>query len=277
MLAAVGGVASAAELLPMVDWYVWVGTIAVTLVPMAAWAHYKGRGHHLSGDWLNGQDDDCVLEIPASDNMLAAAWKYARSVYGRDALSLERLKIWREANPWTIAVMRCPKNHYQGHFDLLPLTREAAERLIRGTLAEHSLDEQHIMSEELMHTAEFLYIAGVCVRDHDGGDGDLRAAQLIGGLASMAKELYGSKKREVFAIATTDDGIRLLENPNLNHRKLREPAARPDGHPVYGLELTPQLLDTILSRVRRRAAPATLSSKPLTRNATANPESLSGS
>lgn len=248
----------------MVAWYVWVGAIAVALIPVAAWAHYKGRSHHLSGDWLDGHTNDCVLEIPASDNMLAAAWKYAQSVYGRDALSLERLKIWRKANPWTIAVMRCPRNHYEGHFDLLPLTREAAERLIRGTLSEKSLDEQHILPPDLMQTAEFLYIAGVCVRDHNRGDGDLRAAQLIGGMASMVRELYGTGRREVFAIATTSDGTRLLENPILRHTKLRDSAARPDGHPVYGLQLTPELLDTIVSRARRRAAPASLSSKPST-------------
>lgn len=256
--AAAGGLATAAQLLPMIQWYVWVGALAVTLLPLAGWAYSGGRRRHLGTGWFVDQADDCFLEIPATDDMLKAACHYARSVYGHDALELRRFEIWRAANQWAVAVMRCPRGHYQGHVDVLPLRSDAAEMLIRGTLTERSLDDRHILPPALMAEAEYLYLAGICVGEHNQGDGDARAAQLIGGVANLVHRLYGLRERTIFAIVTTDDGKRLLESPALDHRVLKEGAARPDGHPVYALRLTAELIQTVLSRAQRRAAPAGL-------------------
>jgi hypothetical protein len=257
--AASGAVATAAQLLPMVAWYMWVGSLAGLLLPVAGWAYLRGRRRQIGTEWFGDEGQDCILEVPASDDMLAAACRYAKTVYGRDALDLERFRIWRNANPLSIAVMRCDRGHYQGHIDVLPLQTDAAEKLIRGTLNERSLDIQHILPPELMLQAKYLYVAGICVREHDQGNDDALAAQLIGGAANLVQRLYGSKERVLFAIVTTEDGRRLLESPAMDHHVIKEGAARPDGHPVYALRLNQKLIETVLARAQRRAVPARLS------------------
>lgn len=176
---------------------------------------WKSTKHvHLPQEVLldNGTGDgEVFLEVPSPIHMLAEANKHARTLYGRDALSLSEIKKWFERNPFVEAVLRSGNGNYLGYFDVLPLTAEGVKAMESGEVGEGEIHVDHILTPGEMGRAEKLYLGGIAVKEAGAEIGRIRAAKLFYGLVSYIEHYYGKTNRKMLALAATADGEHLLK------------------------------------------------------------------
>lgn len=190
-----------------------------------------------------------VLEVPASRKMLEVSNAVARGHYGREAMSLEQVERWCAKNPYGYAVLRSQGGEYLGYFDILPISDEAADALVKDHLGESAIRPEHILAPEAMKDARTLYFASVAVRVHETEEvWGRRQAQLFLALIDYLHTYYGGMNRRALAIAATPEGTNLLRR-TLRARKVDYGDCRKDGHDVYEFDVTPESLEEWRGRI----------------------------
>ena len=85
-----------------------------------------------------------------NDEFLALlANKIVRRQLDKHAISYDNYKLWRTKNPLIFVPVVTDTKELIGVFDFFPLRREHDEKLIEGTLDEHSLNIDAIVSTRL--------------------------------------------------------------------------------------------------------------------------------
>jgi hypothetical protein len=249
-----GFVSGACTLLPFIDLKIWI-TAFISISTCAAILIWRNtESIHLPEEVVldEGEKEDgkVFLEVCPPHNMLVAANKHAKEIYGRDAMSLEEVERWWKRNPFVTAVLRSEWGDYLGYFDILPLADEGARLMESGKIKEREIPFEHILTPTEMKDARTLYLAGIAVKGLDNEKGKIRAARLFHGLVLYTRHYYGNTSRKVLALAATSDGERILRG--IGARVVCVGVARKDRHDLYEITLTSGLLTKVESRAKRR-------------------------
>jgi hypothetical protein len=89
--------------------------------------------------------------------------KIVRRQLDKNAITYETYKLWRTKNPLIFVPVVTDKDELVGFFDIFPLHREFGERLINGSLDEHSLTVDGIVPFGEIGSAEYLHIATIMI------------------------------------------------------------------------------------------------------------------
>jgi len=250
-------------LLPPLDWEVWLIFIVLIGAVSGGWAWLSTKPKHIhEGVILEEIEEDVILEVPATYDMLVQANKHAKSIYGRGSPSLDDVEKWWNRNPFVEAVLHTKSGEYLGYFDVLPLTDDGAKLVECGKIHEREIPTTCILSPVKMKEAKTLYLAGFAVKDSGTEKGKMIAAKLFYGLACYIEHYFGMADRRILALAATPDGERILKA--INAKLICPKDIRKDKYDLYEIMLTSSLLLEIKSRALRRAKPPVLMFKPIT-------------
>jgi|GEM_PF-2584340 len=153
-----------------------------------------------------------TIVFPYNKSYLKAANTLARSHYGKNSINYDIVRKWYEKNPFILTVLTDSHNKFVGYFDILPLKSDFGRKLIIGTVKENDIRHYHILPPGQMFNAEYIYFAGICVKDQHTQIGRKHGAILIYSTMVYLETFYNLEKpKKIYAIAATDCGKNLLE------------------------------------------------------------------
>jgi hypothetical protein len=178
------------------------------------------------------------------------AMEVGRARYGPRAISFDQFRAWMAANKYVLVSLMNQGNELVGYFDILPLKKAAFDNFVIGKIDEHEINGQHILSPKEGFRTERLYFAGIAAR----GFGNLfslrNASVLIRQVFRFIEEFYPPHpQRELYAIAATDDGTRLLTE--LQFEVVSPAEERIDNCDLYRYIITPASLKSAHARFKR--------------------------
>ncbi|HRG42916.1 MAG TPA: hypothetical protein PKY97_00570 [Saprospiraceae bacterium] len=175
--------------------------------------------------------------FPYKKEYLKAASSLARSHYGKNSVSYETCRKWYEQNPLTLTVLADSHNKFVGYFDIIPLVPSFGRDLVSGTVMEKDIKPIDILPPNKMRDAEYIYIAGISVKDQLSQLGKKHGAILIYSTFIYLERFYDlSKPKKLFAIAATECGKNILEK--LNFYVESDESNRKDGLDLYSRIIT---------------------------------------
>jgi hypothetical protein len=98
---------------------------------------------------------------PNDESIALQANKLVRRYLGKQAIKYADYKKWRRKNPLIFTSLVDRDNSLIGFFDVLPLTREAGDGIIAGTLSERSLTIDHLVRLSKTPNATHVHIATI--------------------------------------------------------------------------------------------------------------------
>jgi hypothetical protein len=105
---------------------------------------------------------ESVREGSIDDEVTAlSANKIVRKCLDKRAIKYDEYKKWRKRNHLIFTPIVDQQNQLIGFFDIFPLTLDAGERIVAGTLTERSLAETHILPFADTSTATHIHIATI--------------------------------------------------------------------------------------------------------------------
>jgi hypothetical protein len=253
IVALIGLLSSIATLFQFIPWQVWAIALIFCVIGAFFLLWRSTKPVHLPEEVIvdcKNIDGPVFLEVPMPHHMLVAANKHASKIYGKNALKLSKVESWYRVNPYVGAVLRSQYGEYLGYFDILPLGEEAAKLLIAGQLTESEILPKHILEPEKMKMAKALYFAGIAAKDAGTEIGKCRASELFLGLVEYMKYYYGDAPRQVLALATTDDGERVLKG--IMAQVVCAALARKEKYNLYEKIYTTDLLQEFKRRAGKR-------------------------
>jgi hypothetical protein len=159
--------------------------------------------------------DKPTIAFPYQKAYLKAANALARSHYGKSSISYDIVKRWYEKNPFALTILTDSHNKFVGYFDILPLEPDFGKDLINGTVKEKDIRHYDILSPNQMRNAEYIYFAGVSVKDQLTQTGRKHGAILIYAAMIYIETFYDlSKPKKIYAIAASACGKNILEKLN---------------------------------------------------------------
>jgi hypothetical protein len=254
----IGFLSSLKAILPSFNWQVWLVASVLISIVSAILIWETTKPFHLPEVvlGLETNEEEVILEVPTPHSMLVVANKHARSLYGRDALTLAEIEKWWNRNPFVEAVLYTESGRYLGYFDVLPLTEEGANLLECGKIREREIPTEYILSPVKMRNAKTLYIAGIAVKDAGTENGKIAAAKLFYGLSAYIEYYYGVTDRRILALAATPDGERILKG--IKAKIICPGEARKDKHDLYEISFSSNTFSEVKSRASKRAKPPKL-------------------
>lgn len=164
---------------------------------------------------LEAPRDKPTIAFPYQKAYLKAANALARSHYGKSSINYDIVKRWYEKNPYALTILTDSHNKFVGYFDILPLESDFARDLINGAVKEKDIRHYDILSPSQMRNAEYIYIAGVSVKDQLSQAGKKHGAILIYAAMVYIETFYDlSTPKNIYAIAASECGKNILEKLN---------------------------------------------------------------
>lgn len=134
---------------------------------LASWVILLGSGHEPSDEWLllsiGNALDKVKLGSPGDELQALVANRIVRRCLDKHAITYEAYKEWRRKNPLIFTAVVADNGEMIGFFDIFPLTRDAGEGIVTGTLTEHSLSIEHIVPMGETASATHIHIATILV------------------------------------------------------------------------------------------------------------------
>lgn len=156
--------------------------------------------------------DKPTIAFPYQKAYLKAANALARSHYGKSSINYDIVKRWYEKNPLVLTILTDSHNKFVGYFDILPLEPDFGKDLINGTVKEKDIRHYDILPPNQMRNAEYIYFAGVSVKDQLTQTGRKHGAILIYAAMIYIETFYDlSKPKKIYAIAASVCGKNILE------------------------------------------------------------------
>jgi hypothetical protein len=153
-----------------------------------------------------------TIAFPYQKAYLKAANTLARSHYGKNSISYDIVKRWYEKNPFALTILTDSHNKFVGYFDILPLEPDFGKDLMNGTVKERDIRHYDILPTDQMRNAEYIYFAGVSVKDQLTQTGKKHGAILIYAAMIYIETFYDlTKPKKIYAIAASACGKNILE------------------------------------------------------------------
>ncbi|MEI6140788.1 MAG: hypothetical protein WCP85_16075 [Mariniphaga sp.] len=173
------------------------------------------RIKHISDDeiWmLEKPRDKPLIVFPYQKVYLKAANSLARIHYGKSSPNYNTVKKWYKKNPFILSILTDSHNKFVGYFDILPLEFYFGKDFISGTVKENDIGYYNILPPEQMHSTEYIYFAGISVKDQDTQLGRKHGAILVYAALVYLETFYDlSKPKKIYAIPVSDCGKHLIE------------------------------------------------------------------
>lgn len=199
---------------------------------------YKSK--HISDDeiWiLEVPNEKPAIAFPYHKKFLRAANELARTHYGKNALGYGVVKKWYEKNPLLITILTDEHNKFVGYFDILPLTDIFGQKFIEGIVKESDISHSDILGPEEMQKTEYLYFAGISVKDPYSQKGRKYGSILIYSAMVYLDSLYDlNEGKKLYAIAASDCGRNILKK--LKFRIETDETERKDKLDLYSRMIT---------------------------------------
>jgi hypothetical protein len=175
---------------------------------------------HIPDDdiWLlETQNEKPTIAFPYQKNYLKAANALARSHYGKNAIGHDIVKKWYEKNPLILTVLTDSHNKFVGYFDILPLNSDFGKDFVNGLVKENEIRHYDILEPSKMQQTEYLYFAGVSVKDQFTHLGRKHGSILIYSALVYLEKFYDlTNGKKIYALAASDCGKKILEKLKFN-------------------------------------------------------------
>lgn len=161
--------------------------------------------------------EDCAAKVlfPYKEKYLKPLHAIAKTYYGKASASEKYLKTWYEKNPFILVTLADKNKQIVGYYDILPLYKSFAVKLIDGKVSEKDIRNVHILPKEEMAKAEYLYFAGVAIKNQHSQQSKIFAGYLLYSAYVYLKKYYDlSTDKKIFATAATKAGKQLLIHLN---------------------------------------------------------------
>jgi len=207
-----------------------------------------------------------ILQCPVGLELAREASSLAKESYGSDMMPVARSELLRARNPNILACLTNGGDEFLGYFDVFPLKPDIAALFLSGRLAtrwsgkadERIFSEDDIFGADEMDLCTSLYISGIAVPQPVTYARRRDASMLVWGFWKYLEFFYPpSRRREVFAVAATGAGENLLRRFHFSVRD--EESKQPDKHPLYVVELSPEVLRKALESLPDWSASCQLS------------------
>jgi len=186
--------------------------------------------------------DKPTLVFPYQKTYLKAANSLARSHYGKSSIDYDIVRKWYEKNPLILTILTNSHNKFVGYFDILPLRPDFAKDLIEGTIKEKDIRHYDILPPEEMRNAEYIYFAGVSVKDQLTQTGRKHGAILIYAAMVYLETFYDlTNPKKIYAIAASTCGKNILEK--LNFQIETDETNRKDKLDLYSRVISKENID----------------------------------
>ena len=159
--------------------------------------------------------DNCCAKIlfPFKDKYLKSINKIANGYYGKSNANIQIVKAWYAKNPLVVVTLADRHNKIIGYYDILPLKDDFAREFIEGRVTEKEILPSHILPPEEMSVANYLYFAGVAVKDIDEQRNKMFGGYLLFSAYVYLNKYYDlSTDRIIFAVAATKCGEVILKH-----------------------------------------------------------------
>ncbi len=191
--------------------------------------------------------DKPTIAFPYQKAYLKAANALARSHYGKSSINYDIVRKWYEKNPFAITILTDSHNKFVGYFDILPLEPDFGKDLIGGAVKEKDIRHYDILPPQKMRNAEYIYFAGVSVKDQLTQTGKKHGAILIYAAMVYLKTFYDlSKPKKVYAIAASDCGRNILQK--LKFQIETDETNRKDKLDLYSRTITKDEIDSYMKQ-----------------------------
>ncbi|MEN6532400.1 MAG: hypothetical protein ABFD89_01980 [Bryobacteraceae bacterium] len=158
---------------------------------------------------------DTVKYSARDDESIALyANKIVRRGLDKQCIRYRDYRKWRQKNPAVFTAITGQDNELLGFFDIFPLTEEAAKGLLNGSLHEHELTVDSIVSFESNRAVRSIYIASIMANPGQKAFSQIvvREIVVLKCVEYLIHTFPPTDDRIVFAYAHTDLGERLLRN-----------------------------------------------------------------
>lgn len=181
--------------------------------------------------------DKPTIAFPYQKSYLKAANSLARSHYGKNSINYDIVRKWYEKNPFAVTILTDSHNKFVGYFDILPLEPDFGKDLISGVVKEKDIRHYDILPPKQMRNAEYIYFAGISVKDQLTQTGKKHGAILIYAAMVYLETFYDlSNPKKIYAIAASDCGKNILQK--LNFQIETDETNRKDKLDLYSRTIT---------------------------------------
>jgi hypothetical protein len=186
--------------------------------------------------------DKPAIAFPYKKTFLKAANLLARSHYGKSSIPYDIVQKWYEKNPFALTILTDAHNKFVGYFDILPLEPGFGKDLVVGAVKEKDIRHHNILSPSEMKNADYIYFAGVSVKDQLTQLGRKHGAILIYAAMVYLETFYDlSKPKRIYAIAASECGKNILEK--LKFQIETDETNRKDKLDLYSRTITKEEID----------------------------------
>ena len=207
-----------------------------------------------------------ILQCPVGPELARQATSLATQCYGSDTMPAARFELLRAENPNILACLTNVRGEFLGYFDVFPLRPDFAELFLSGGVAagwsgkvsERIFSGDDIFGADEMDLCTSLYISGIAVPQPVTYARRRYAGMLVWGFWKYIESFYPpARRREIFAVAATEAGENLLRRFHFSVRD--EASKKPHKHPLYVLELSPEVLRKVFESLPDWSATCKLS------------------
>lgn len=159
-------------------------------------------------------EPNCNTKIlfPYNIKYLKSINRIANSYYKDYNPNIKILKSWYEKNPYTLITLADKNSKIIGYYDILPLKDEFAKKFINGDVTESNIISEVILSKDKMKDANYIYFAGVAIKDYTQNKNRIYSGQLLYTAFIYLKNFYNlNSDKIIFATATTKCGEAILK------------------------------------------------------------------
>jgi len=178
----------------------------------------------------NNTSKNIKIIFPCDIGYYRAVNKLAKEKFGKNSASTSAANDWQKKNEYILTCLT-DNNLLVGYFDILPLKPDFAQRFISGEVGEKDIRAEHLFSFHELKKAEYVYFAGIAVKNTNVGAGCIHATYLIYAAILYLKTFYsGSNLKQILTIPTSDEGLAITKK---FFSLEREGGLRKDGQDLY--------------------------------------------
>jgi len=156
--------------------------------------------------------DKPFIVFPYQESYLKAANTLASIHYGKSSPNYNIVKKWYLKNPYALTVLTDSHKKFVGYFDILPLECNFGRNFIKGNLKENDIRDSHILPPNKMQNSDYIYFAGISVKDQNMQIGRKHGAILIYAALIYLETFYDlSSPKKIYAIPVSNCGVHLME------------------------------------------------------------------
>ncbi|MDB5117678.1 MAG: hypothetical protein JWQ79_3170 [Mucilaginibacter sp.] len=155
-------------------------------------------------------DQKIKIIFPCDRFYYKAANALAIEKFGKKGANISAAEDWQKRNEYILTCL-CDHNMMVGYFDILPLKPEFAKRFIDGDAREKDIRAEHLYAFHDIKKVEYVYFAGIAVKNTSVGAGCIYATYLIYAAILYLKTFYAENNITVLTTPTSDQGLAITK------------------------------------------------------------------